>query len=96
MDPKCYTYISLKNPQLTSLGITLLFTLNVLDEYLPFSSAIYDMITKLILLKKLSIEVSGGIKKGKYIFPHREFLRWLNDHPKQLTYISYPNPLLQS
>ncbi|CAO3619688.1 unnamed protein product [Cunninghamella blakesleeana] len=99
-DPKCYTLLSLKYPQLKSFNLDLLNYSSLLDRNLPFSSFIQDMIIKFTLLKKLSLGVNYGRTRrfnkenDIYIFPDHEFFQWLQKHPKQLDHLSYPNPLI--
>ncbi|CAO3619684.1 unnamed protein product [Cunninghamella blakesleeana] len=94
MDPLCFTYLSTNYPQLISLELTLYSSSPFLDPTLPFSSAIYDMISGFSFLKVLSIIVNNAKDKNTYTLPHHDVFQWLNNHPNQITHLSYPTTLL--
>ncbi|CAO3633458.1 unnamed protein product [Cunninghamella echinulata] len=98
IDPKCYTYFSIKYPHLESLAIKLLYTYIEKETYLNFQQAVYNMLLQFTLLRYITVSLPTNIpnrpNQPNVImvnhWPWDDFLIWLKQHPQQLTHLEYP------
>ncbi|CAO3619696.1 unnamed protein product [Cunninghamella blakesleeana] len=91
--PSCFRYLSQKYPRLISFQFILHWNPLYINFNSTYSMALYQMIIQYLLLKELSITIinENDKKEGLSTF---ELLDWLNDHPQQLSHLSYYNTLL--
>ncbi|CAO3633592.1 unnamed protein product [Cunninghamella echinulata] len=100
LDPRCYTYFSLKCPLLKSLQLYLKWTYLTKESNLFYHSAIHNMMLQYTQLKKLSIFFYQNPKTlfnydnndepdYEEFWPRFEFLKWLQQHPTQLNDLSF-------
>ncbi|CAO3650030.1 unnamed protein product [Cunninghamella blakesleeana] len=87
-DSNCYQYLSLKYPQLTSLSLSLSSRYYSKDTHSIYRSAIFNMITQYIGLKKLTIDINYDEDLNQ-VWPYAELYGWLQQNPTQLNYIGY-------
>ncbi|CAO3619829.1 unnamed protein product [Cunninghamella blakesleeana] len=90
MDPKCYTYLSLKYPKLESFELITQNISYLKDQSKMFQSCIFNMLTHYPLLKRLYVDILCDQHWNSVFWPHHEFLQWLVNHPDQLDYLYYP------
>ncbi|CAO3619624.1 unnamed protein product [Cunninghamella blakesleeana] len=97
-DPRCFIYLSLKYPHLESFTLKCNKTNFLGDDLKIYQLPIYEMITHYFgSLKQLTIYFATGCYPendvDEVFWPKHNFTQWLNNHPKQLTHLAYPDSL---
>ncbi|CAO3641650.1 unnamed protein product [Cunninghamella blakesleeana] len=91
-DSKTCEYFTLKYPNLETFDFTYSYadaaTYSI--QYLQYG--FYNMITRFASLKKLTLRSFFIADNSKY-WPQDRLIQWLNDHPKQLIHLDYPDIL---
>ncbi|CAO3650017.1 unnamed protein product [Cunninghamella blakesleeana] len=87
-DPECFDYLSFKYPYLETLTLILGPKHNSHTSNSSYKLAIYHMVTQYPFLKKLNVSLESGTYQNE-LWPHDEFIQWLNNHSKQLIHLKY-------
>ncbi|CAO3641468.1 unnamed protein product [Cunninghamella blakesleeana] len=91
-DSKICEYFTLKYPNLESFDFTYSYADAATYSIQYLQDGFYNMITRFSSLKELTLR-SFSIEDNSKYWPQDRLIKWLNDHPKQLTHLDYPDIL---